>query len=142
LTLSLRLTTRTGLTATFSVGSIPFTTADGSGIEQGWLDTVGDQLSPDEVAVLTQAAATDHRVDHLLDWWERSAQHDAEDTGSGGHDATAPRIGTHQVARLASLYHQTLLDLLERTPTTKQSPATEPDHHDASEPEGSRDPMT
>jgi hypothetical protein len=124
---------------------VDLATADDADTEQGWLDAFGDQLSPDEIAILTRAAATNHRVDHLLDGWERSAVHDTgADIDSGQNDATTSSTDAHPVTTLAGLYHQTILDLFKPTPegaaATKQSPAA--DQQDAWELEDSRDPET
>lgn len=89
-------------------------------IEQGWLKAFGDQLTPDEIALLAHAAATEQRLGHLLRWWDRTKPDPDADNAEiegGDHNAGAESAATaaHPLAALADNYRQTILDLLDRS---------------------------
>jgi hypothetical protein len=128
----------------------------GDGVEEGWLRSTGQHLTPDEVTLLTRAASAPQRLDSLLQRGEpalarlrrrlalrgsdattgkESAPPDGEEptTPSSQDDAPPP----HPLLQLADAYRDTVDDLLHRT---GPGPASGPE--DAPSNEGDGDAVT
>jgi hypothetical protein len=99
---------------------IDVATRDDENIEQGWLKAFGDQLTPDEIALLAHAATTEQRLGQLQRWWDRTRVEPAIDDAAiegAGDDAGAAKSTTTDIQPLVALadaYRQTILDLLDR----------------------------
>ncbi|WP_432927731.1 hypothetical protein ACQPZZ_00055 [Microbispora sp. CA-135349] len=98
---------------------VDLATLGGENLEQGWLDAFGDRLTPDEVLLLTRAAAAEQRLKRLNHWMERILEpdndaRDAESPADGTDDAEAALARPHPLAALADVYRQTVLDFLYR----------------------------
>jgi hypothetical protein len=93
---------------------VDLATSGGGNIEQGWLDTFGDQLTPDETLLLTRAATAEHRIDPILRWWDRTDERGAaEHAESGNGDAEQTASAPDPLATLAEAYRRTVVDVLD-----------------------------
>ncbi len=120
----------------------------GDGVEEGWLRTTGEHLTPDEVALLSRAASAPQRLDSLLRRSESvisrlrrqprvsqanpAAGDDASSQPNGDVPATPVEEGDspelHPLVQLADAYRDTILDLLPRATAGGQGAAF-PDQH-------------
>lgn len=93
---------------------VAIATSDGDDVEQGWLKTFGDLLTPDETAMLTLAATAEHRMSHHFNWKEPTG-HEPDSEGDGQLCDTEPaceRTPQQALAEIADAYRQAVLDLL------------------------------
>ena len=98
---------------------VDLATCGGENIEQGWLETFGDLLNPDETALLARAATNEQRLSHLFGGRDRTepeldadeTEIEGDDDANGAEPAPAP---PQLLATLADTYRQTVLDLLDR----------------------------
>lgn len=96
-------------------------TCGGENIEQGWLETFGDLLDPDETALLARAATTEQRLSHLFSWRDRTEPElDADETEIEGdddaNDAEPAPTPPQLLAALADTYRRTVLDYGRQRP--------------------------
>jgi len=101
---------------------VDLATCGDENIEQGWLETFGDLLNPDETALLARAATNEQRLSHLFggrDRTEPEPELDADETEIQGdddaNDAEPAPTPPQLLAALADTYRQTVLDLFDRT---------------------------
>lgn len=105
-------------------------TSEGTSVEQGWLDTFGDQLTPGETTLLARAAATPQRLNALQNWWDRTSSHRTvadlapdNDTSAGQDASNGDRADdgheTHPLIELAEAYRDTIVDLCIATASTE-----------------------
>lgn len=122
--------------------------APGDGVEEGWLRTTGEHLTPDEVALLSRAVGAPSRLDNLLLRNESvssrlrrqltvsqagpAAGPDGSPPPDGDVSATSLQEGAspalHPLVQLADAYRDTILDLLHRA-TAGDQDAGLPDQH-------------
>ncbi|MFI5851534.1 hypothetical protein ACIA7R_27505 [Micromonospora chalcea] len=106
----------------------------GDGIEEGWLLTYGDRLTPDEVTLLTRAAGAPQRLDSLLQRRElvisrlrRRLTVSESDPAAGNCNNAQPDDSgpttpfeeddsppPHPLVQLADAYRDSILDLVHR----------------------------
>jgi len=92
---------------------------DDNNIDQGWLETFGERLNPEEIEVLTRAATTDQRLISLHRWWDRTrSETNPDETEIDDGDAEPAAAANAPLAELASIYRQTVLKLLDHARET------------------------
>jgi hypothetical protein len=94
---------------------VDLATSDEADIEQGWLDTFGDHLNPDEALLLHRAATRPRRIESLLRWWDHTEDNQAEQTSDAdaeGEDS-GPIPPVHPLLALADAYRETITDLIQ-----------------------------
>ncbi|MFF0371278.1 hypothetical protein [Micromonospora sp. NPDC005087] len=110
---------------------------DGDGVEEGWLLTYGDRLTPDEATLLTRAASAPRRLDRLLHRREpeisrlRRRLTQGEPGPAAGKDDSAQPDDSgstipveedasptpHPLVQLADAYRDSILDLVRHAAT-------------------------
>jgi hypothetical protein len=98
-------------------------TSDGTDVEQGWLDTFGDKLTPAEALLLRRAAARPRRIESLSRWWKQMEEsNDLVEAAGSGNDADEkeanPEPPAHPLLEFADTYHATIVSLLKRITST------------------------
>jgi hypothetical protein len=108
--------------------------ASDDGVEEGWLRSFGDHLTPDEMTLLTRAVAAPRRLDAFLrpkepassQLWRRlreiaaggdveegdGTRPDSEESASPGDEVERPPL--HPLVQLADAYHDTVVGLVDR----------------------------
>lgn len=125
-----------------------FAVADGGDIEQGWLSTFGQRLTPDEVALLTRVVNAPRRVAAWLSPDRTPLRPRAQQLiDSSGTDANTPEAGdsigqhgatdeqeeaapTKVVLELAGAYHEAVADLVRRGTADADEPPFASDDQD------------
>jgi hypothetical protein len=100
--------------------------ADSENLEQGWLDTFGDELTPDENTLLTRAANAKPRLDQLLSWNRLFGEGDNEAEESNTPSEGADDVGSQPeqsepIVTLVDVYRRTVLDLIRRASNSHQA---------------------
>ncbi|MCO7219245.1 hypothetical protein [Klenkia sp. PcliD-1-E] len=108
--------------------------ASADGVEEGWLQSFGDQLTPDEMTLLTRAAGAPRRLNSVLRGGTSSLdqlrrrlalggsenvdEEPAENTDAGeSTSAKGPGVllsSSHRLVQLADAYRDVVKDLLRR----------------------------
>jgi hypothetical protein len=94
---------------------------DAANIEQGWLETFGDRLTPDETSLLRHAVNRPRRIESLLRWRDHGSNDHIEvaaDEDDADGDDAVPTPPGHPLLDLADAYHATIVDLFQRATGT------------------------
>jgi hypothetical protein len=84
-------------------------------VEQGWLESFGDRLTPDEAALLRRAALRPRRLDALRRSWDRTEGTRGPQPGNDTDTETAASPTAHPLINLANAYRDTILELFDDT---------------------------
>jgi hypothetical protein len=96
-------------------GLVDLAAGSDSDIEQKWLDKYGEQLTPDETAVLQRIVQQPERVDAL-----RKLPTALQPSESGGERNDTPATSAGQpIHQLARIYQTTVTNLLKRICTSE-----------------------